>query len=122
LRPIASDFATGAQALRVDWMRLMPYSSTGTFLSRIIDGGATTDWGAVTWTADLPLGTTLVVSVRSGETAIPDATWSAFTIVGSPGAAAAVSGRYVQYRLELSTSSPGQTPLIRDVTLNGVNQ
>ena len=122
LRPIVSDFATGTQAVRVDWLRLTPYATSGTFLSRVIDGGASTDWGVVTWTADLPAGTAVTVSVRSGNTAAPDATWSGFSVVGASGGSAAVTGRYVQYRLQLSTTGPHETPLVREVTLNGVNQ
>ena len=99
-----------------------PVLDTGTFTSRAIDGGAPTAWGAITWTADLPAGTSVAVSARTGNTATPDGTWTAFTAIGSSGASLNQTGRYVQYRLQLTTSNTGQTPLVRDVTVNGANQ
>ena len=44
------------------------------------------------------------------------------TTVGASGGSIGQTGRYVQYRLQLSTSDDRQTPVVRDVTLNGVNQ
>jgi hypothetical protein len=122
MRPLISDFLTGGQVVKVDWLRLSPYASAGTFTSRVLDGGAPTNWGAMTWTADLPAGTSVVIRVRTGNTATPDVTWTPFTTVSGSAGSIGQSSRYIQYRLELSTSSPGQTPVIRDVTVNGVNQ
>jgi hypothetical protein len=122
LRPIVSDFLGGAQAVRVDWLRLTPYSAAGTFTSRVIDGGGSTAWGAMTWTSEIPSGTAVVVEVRTGDTPIPDGSWTGFATLGGSGSSIGQTGRYVQYRLQLSTSNPGQTPVVRDVTVNGVNQ
>ena len=122
LRPIVSDYLAGAQPIRVDWLRLTPYAASGTFTSRVIDGGGPTAWGAVTWTSEIPAGTSVVVQVRTGATATPDGSWTGFTTVGASGGSIGQTGRYVQYRLQLSTSDDRQTPVVRDVTLNGVNQ
>ena len=37
--PIASDYNTGGGALSIDWMRMTPYASPGTFISRVHDAG-----------------------------------------------------------------------------------
>ncbi|HLK89118.1 MAG TPA: hypothetical protein VKZ18_04435, partial [Polyangia bacterium] len=74
-----------------------------TYLSRVLDGEFHSRWGLLRWHGAHELG----VETRSGNTAKPDATWSAFAgldhpratgdggvgLVGSPAA------RYVQYRL-----------------------
>jgi hypothetical protein len=103
--------------LTVDWLRLTPYASTGTFTSRILDGGSTVTWNTATWTADLPAGTAAVVSVRTGNTASPDSSWTGFTTVPTSGAVVGASARYLQYRVTFTTSTPGQSPALRDLTV-----
>jgi outer membrane protein assembly factor BamB len=74
-----------------------------TYLSRVLDADFHSQWGLLRWHGTHGLG----VATRSGNTAKPDVTWSAFTeldharatgdggvgLVGSPAA------RYVQYRV-----------------------
>ena len=100
MRPIASDFDTGGGALSIDWMRMTPYASPGTFLSRIHDaGGPAADWGALSYVADVPSGDHARAR-RSGPatTPTPDGTWSSFAPIAS-GQDVATSGRYLQYRV-----------------------
>ncbi|MGH9176652.1 MAG: IPT/TIG domain-containing protein, partial [Vicinamibacterales bacterium] len=121
MRPVVSDGAVAGGSLVIDWMRLGPYSATGTFLSRVYDGGNNaTTWTAIHWTADAPTGAGLTVSVRAGGTPVPDATWSAFTTVAGSGAPINLAGRYLQYRVELTTTNPQITPVFRNVTLGYV--
>ena len=79
LRPIVSNYPDGGGVARIDWFRLTPYAPTGTFTSRVLDGGSVRQWASAAWTADVPAGTTLTVSARFGNTAVPDGTWTAFT-------------------------------------------
>ena len=51
----------------------------GIFTSATFDAGRVAEWGALSWTADVPAGTTLVVETRSGDTAAPE------TRAGRPG-------------------------------------
>ena len=79
MRPIASDYNTGGGALTIDWMRMTPYASPGTFLSRIHSAGSpAADWGALSYVADVPPRARRSRS-RSGPATspIPDGTWSA---------------------------------------------
>jgi hypothetical protein len=117
MRPIVSDYLATGATVRVDWMRMTPYAGAGTYVSRVLDAAAAVNWTSASWNADLPAGTSLVVSVRTGNTATPDATWSPFTTVSSSGAPLSLSGRYAQYRVELATSAPGSSPALRDLTL-----
>jgi hypothetical protein len=50
--------------------------------------------------------------VRTGDTAIPDGTWTSFAPVSNGGAIAAGS-RYIQYWAELTTTSGGATPVLK---------
>ena len=121
MRPIASDYNTGGGGLSVDWMRMTPYASPGTFESRLFDAAATTDWTTLTATTSLPSGTTATFETRTGDsTDTSDASWSAWTpvtgdAVGSP------SARYIQYRVTLTTSDPAITPAVERVELTSVS-
>ena len=117
MRPMASDFNVGSGSVTVDWMRLTPHAGTGTFLSRVFDAGGTASWVDATWTAGLPSGTGVALSVRTGNSATPDGTWTAFVPLASSGAAIGAVSRYLQYQVILTTSNPNQTPILQDVTL-----
>jgi hypothetical protein len=116
MRPMASDYNGDGAPLKIDWMRLTPYAAASTYLSGIFDsngGGAT--WIDAAWTGATPAGTAVVLSVRSGDSAVPDASWTPFTVVTG---SIDTTARYLQYRLQLSSSSTGQTPVVNDVTIN----
>ena len=117
LRPLVSDFTPGDGALTVDWIRMGPYASPGTFLSRIIDAGSSVNWGALSWTAQLPSGTSIAFSARHGESPTPDATWTAFAPITVSGGAIGGGSRYLQYRVELTAGDAGSTPAIEQVSI-----
>ena len=117
MRPIASDFTPGGPELSTDWLRMSPYPASGTFDSRVFDAGQTADWGALSWNSATPSGTGIAISVRTGNSPIPDETWSAFTPMTSGGDIPG-SSRYVQYRAELSSTDPGRTPTLTDVSIS----
>jgi cysteine-rich repeat protein len=117
MRPLASDLAPGSGVLSLGWLRMSPYAASGSFESRVADAGAPARWSAIGWTQDAPPGTSLALSLRAGATPLPDAGWSAFAPVPAPGSPAGVAGRYAQYRLELATSEPAETPALRDLAL-----
>jgi hypothetical protein len=122
MRPIVSDLTPGGDAFDVDWIRMTPYAREGTFDSRIFDADVVVDWTTVYWLADEPAGTRVAVSVRGGNTPAPDSSWMPFTPVPTPGRAINRSFRYIQYRLELSTTERGQTPTVRELSINGTER
>jgi hypothetical protein len=83
----------------------------------VFDGSASVLWDNLSWTAELPAGTAVQVEVRTGNSATPNATWSPYQTVSSPGAGIGVRARYLQYRVTLTTSSTAQTPVLQDVTV-----
>ncbi len=117
LRPLASDFNPGGNAVALDWLRVSPYELTGTFTSRVVDAGASVVWGAATWTADTPAGTSVGMQVRTGNTPTPDGSWSTFTPLATSGTFVGRQSRYVQYRVDLATSNAAVTPVLRDVAV-----
>lgn len=111
-----SDVFSNDGALSVDWLRASPYAASGSYTSRVFDQGAPNGWGITSWTAMLPTGTDLAVFVRTGNTAVPDGTWTAFLPVINGGAVGGAA-QYLQYRADLSTSDNKCTPLLDGITI-----
>jgi hypothetical protein len=117
MRPLASDLHADANPLRVDWLRMGPYATAGTFVSRVLDAGAVTTWGSMSWTASG--GSGVAMSIRIGNSPTPDGSWTAFTPVGSSGSPISGASRYVQYQATLSGDGTS-TPIISDVTISAL--
>ncbi|HLX06311.1 MAG TPA: hypothetical protein VKY89_00475 [Thermoanaerobaculia bacterium] len=96
----------------------------GTYLSAVLDAGQVARFGTFRWRGELPEGSGLRFSFRSGITAFPDDTWSPW-ISPRPGAEAAAAspaelplgslprGRFVQWRAELTADRRQQrSPMV----------
>jgi N,N-dimethylformamidase beta subunit-like, C-terminal/Domain of unknown function (DUF4082)/Bacterial Ig-like domain/Calx-beta domain/Bacterial Ig domain/Purple acid Phosphatase, N-terminal domain len=117
MRPIASDFTVGGNVPTVNWMRMSPYATSATFDSRVLDGGAMASWGSADWTSVTPANTSVALSARFGNTAVPDGTWTAFFPLSAPGTNnLSQTSRYLQYRAVLTSATAGQTPSLNDIT------
>jgi hypothetical protein len=115
---IASDWMRNdVGKLVVDWMRLTPYAASGAYTSKVFDAGFVAVWMNANWTAAAPAGTGVVVSYRTGNTPTPDGTWTAFTTVAAPGGALAGQSRYLQFKIQETTTKPGQTSVVNDLTV-----
>ncbi len=97
------------------------YFPSGTFNSRIFDSGSpTTVWSYVYWTETLPIGGDITVSVRTGNTATPDGTWSTWSAELTNNLGSAISGtaRYLQYRLTFTRpTNPVTTVELANITV-----
>ncbi|MGZ3862135.1 MAG: DUF4082 domain-containing protein [Bacteroidia bacterium] len=113
---IVSDFNTGGGMVQLDWMRVIPYAKNGSFTSRIFDYGDTTNWSTITWNALTPAGTSVVLSVRTGNSPAPDGSWSGFLPVTN-GVSVGVASQYLQYRADLATTDSTITPVLEDVSI-----
>ena len=78
-------------------------------LSRVFDAGQAADWGAISWHANAPPGTSL--RSASAPATRPPPTGAGAPSPRSPRSGGDVPGnsRYVQYRAELGSSDPNQT-------------
>ena len=97
------------------------FVSQGELVSEVYDTKFLSRFGALSWRADSPAGTAVAVQARSGNVGEPDETWSAWSAEQTdPAAARAESppGRFVQYRVKLSTRDPQRTPELSSVSLS----
>ena len=98
-------------------LQLAPGRTSGSYDSRVLDTRQMVSWTSASWDADLPGGTAVKVSVRTGSTRPQDDTWSPWTPV--PGNGASLRGlvkdsRFLQYRIEL-TGTPAATPVVHSI-------
>jgi hypothetical protein len=89
-------------------------ADSGTYVSPTRDGQAVSRWGRIAWRAGLPQGSKVEVSTRSGNSSLPDATWSDWSApYGSADGSPVTSppGRFLQWRARLlrTGTSPGPT-------------
>ncbi len=118
MRPIVSDSNTGGGSLSVDWLRLTPYATSGTFTSRVLTMGGSTDWVRARWTATVPGTTTLTVAARFGSTPTPDGSWTGFIPLPTPETTLAESSVYVQYQATFAGTGV-ESPVLGQVTFAG---
>jgi hypothetical protein len=83
----------------------------GTFVSGVLDAQAMVDWHMALWHAQVPSGSKLVVSVRTGSTLEPDKSWTDWSTVGSGGQITG-SSRYIQYKLKLTSPAGTASPVL----------
>lgn len=89
--------------------------STGTWNIVQDSGVGGTDWGTLSWNANVPAGAIVIGRVRAAET-IAALQGQPFLDVTN-GAPFAVSGRYLEAQVRLTASSEGASPIVYDVTL-----
>ena len=98
------------------------YVPTGLLLSPVFDSGGSATWGTITWTESVPPGTDIVIEIRTGNSASPDATWDNYgwgdSVYTSSGIVAQAPGRYIQWRANMSTTDGNVTPLLQDVSIS----
>ncbi|OGD11090.1 MAG: hypothetical protein A2Y86_08425 [Candidatus Aminicenantes bacterium RBG_13_62_12] len=85
-------------------------------MSPILDAGALSSWGRITWRGETPSGTSLQLQTRSGNASEPTAAWSEWSppykkpegeAILSPG------GRYLQFRALFRKASGRLGPALR---------
>lgn len=118
-KQFSSSDATNVSARPRLLIGYMTPRSTGVLESRILDAVSTARWGPIWWNATTPPGTTVALQTRTGESAIVDSTWSAWSSpYPAPGAAVvSPAGRRLQYRATLSTPN-STSPLLEDVAVD----
>lgn len=112
-----------SKTVYLDDFSLINYATSGTLTSAIFDGTVQNDWGALTYNATTPAGTSIAVKVRSGNAAdLSDA--SAFSSCSAVASSADATSacvpdqtRYIQYQVTFSGDG-SVTPTLQDVSLN----
>jgi len=124
MAPVIIDSTVGDGVLAVDWIRVSPFASSGSYTSAVFDAGATVTWTKLTSTNTIVpyfsccsvSGTTTVITYRTGSSPVPDASWTPFTALGTAGALTG-SSRYIQYMVQMTTTNPAKAPAVQDVTM-----
>jgi len=94
-------------------------ATEGTLESRILKGAPIADWGRAYLDAEMPTGTNVELQFRTGSTETPDATWSPWTPPLRSGERSALPpARFAQFRLRLSSTRGGATPIVETVSLH----
>lgn len=100
---------------------LSGYSPSGEFQSRALDSGAKgTRWGDLAWAHSSPQGTGIKMRVRTGDTSVPDGTWSAWyppsgwytASTGTP--ITAPWAQYIQYMSSFTTVYSTASPQLAE--------
>lgn len=93
---------------------------SGEYLSQVFDTRTLSSWGKISWEGSIPLGTSLLVQTRSGNSAEPTSAWSEWSPpyqkkegeqILSPRA------RYIQFKALLKTSSGKISPALQNISL-----
>ncbi len=109
-----SDTGDGRSPLEVDWVRAGQYSTNGVYTSCVQDGGGIVNWTTLASVLNNPAGTSTSFESR---TSVDGSVWSSWTAV-SGGNVSNPSGRYFQYRANLSTTNVTQSPEVQQVSVS----
>jgi hypothetical protein len=93
-------------------------ATEGTLESRVLRGAPLADWGRTYVETDTPQGTSVELQFRTGSTETPDATWTPWTPPLRSGERTNLpSSRFAQFRLRLSSTKGGTSPVVESVTV-----
>ncbi|MDW8065901.1 MAG: hypothetical protein RMK32_09780, partial [Anaerolineae bacterium] len=109
----------GSTPTDIDWVRAGQYASSGVFDSCPQDAGQKVRWTTLSWNAVTPTGTTVVFRVR---TSMDGNTWSNWSDPLPPPPnnipENLAFARYLQYRVEMSTTNPMFSPEVREIAIS----
>ncbi len=92
-------------------------ATDGTYESEALDAQMVSSWGAVSWRATAPSGTSVAIATRSGNTETPDDTWSDWSAAYTTPDGSAITSpkaRYLQWRATLHGTA-GASPVLTSV-------
>ena len=107
--------ANPGKVLRME-NRLAP---RGAYESEVHDAGAAARWGAIRWRGTTPGGGRIELASRSGNTAVPNDTWSPWSAPYTDAAGSRIASpnaRYLQWRATLHGGDGGASPVLTSVT------
>ncbi len=98
-------------------------ATEGTLESRVLKGAPLADWGRAYVDAEVPPGTQVDLQYRVGSTETPDGSWSPWTPPLKSGERPNLQPtRFAQFKLNLSSSRGGSTPVVEGVNVHWANR
>nr|NIR48143.1 hypothetical protein [candidate division KSB1 bacterium]NIR72619.1 hypothetical protein [candidate division KSB1 bacterium]NIS23673.1 hypothetical protein [candidate division KSB1 bacterium]NIT70883.1 hypothetical protein [candidate division KSB1 bacterium]NIU24315.1 hypothetical protein [candidate division KSB1 bacterium] len=94
------------------------FRERGEYLSEVIDASVSSQWGSMSWEADVGGNGELTFYTRTGNTEEPDKTWSPWSepLTNSKGQLIqSQPARFIQFKARLSSENGKQTPVLREV-------
>ena len=95
-------------------------SEAGNYLSPTCDAQTVSRWGRISWRASVPAGGRVELATRTGNSGVPDATWSDWsTAYANPDGSAISSpaARFLQWRARLTRPGSGAGPSLQAVSV-----
>ncbi|MCS6805514.1 MAG: hypothetical protein RMM98_16050 [Acidobacteriota bacterium] len=89
----------------------------GTLISQVKDTATFSKWGRVFFRHQPVSGAVAKLMTRSGNTAEPDNTWSDWVELTAAGTVASPDARFIQWKLTLTGSPTGQSPVVDSIEL-----
>jgi hypothetical protein len=114
LRPMPASYGLSG-TLNVNWLRMGPYSASGSFISRIFTAKTDATWTSLVGTISRPGSTTATVSTHTSTDGV---SWSDWAAVNPDNSIVSPNGRYFQYRVDMTTPDTGISPTVENVTIN----
>ncbi len=128
----ASDWSAGDYSSATDVNAAIPgelrlrtvasYSAYGTLTSNIYSANKKIDWSKASWNSLQPEGTSITLQTRTSD---DNTNWSAWSGAYTNAAVSDItspSGRYIQYRVNLTTLDSNSTPVLYDISIEGTEQ
>ena len=100
------------------------FAQKGTYISEVLDAGAISKWGRISWRADSLLGVQVTLATRSGNTSEADETWSAWSEEHTAPEGEEITSppaRFIQYRATLTAANAEATPVLEEVSIAYLN-
>jgi hypothetical protein len=95
-------------------------ATSGSYESIVRDTNAVSTWGTMSWKADNP--SQIQFLTRTGNTGVPDKTWSDWAPVSPGGGVASPPARFAQWKAVLTAGGNAVSPSLDSVTLPYLQQ
>ena len=90
------------------------------YISSIFNAADTVDWSTIEWDDSLPIGTTINMRIRTGNTPAYDSTWSTWFLANTSGDSIpdSLNAQYIQYMASLRYTNPAYLPCLYEVRIS----
>ena len=89
------------------------------YSSSVYDACSLTNWGTIEWQDSVPLGASMTIAIRTGDTPVYDTTWSSWHAMTNGGTIPDyLNARFIQYLAVFQYTDLSYLPSLRDVTLS----